>query len=90
MMRLLLVSMGLLVVLASGCSGPKTKLDKCHKPQEYQQAEIAPRVRVPDDLEPLDDDLRLAVPFGERRTTPRPPDQPCLVEPPDYMDRSPN
>ncbi len=90
-MRPLLVSLFLVVVVvvAAGCSGPKTKLDKCHKPQEYQQAEIGPEVRVPDDLQPLDDDLRLDVPAGERQTEPWPPDQPCLVEPPDYMDRSP-
>lgn len=89
MSKLISAMVGLCLAL-SACSGPKTKLDKCHKPQEYQEAEIAPRLRVPEDLQPLDDNLRLDVPFGERQTGPISPDQPCLVEPPDYKDRSPN
>lgn len=89
-MRIAPVILCLTGFIAAGCSGPKTKLDKCHKPQEYQQAEIGPRIRVPEGLEPLDPELRLNVPFGDRQTKPRPPDQPCLVEPPDVMDRSPD
>ena len=84
------IAVAVLCVALGACSGPKTKLDKCHKPQEYQKAVIAPRLRVPEDLKPLDDNVRLDVPFGERLTEPTSPDQPCLVEPPDYMDRSPN
>ena len=77
-------------VLLGGCGAIKSDLEKCHKPQEYQRAELGPRVRIPDGLEPLDPDNRLQVPFGETRKVPTSPDQPCLVEPPDYTDRSVN
>jgi len=87
-MRSAILSAGLIALALAACSGPKTKLDKCHKAQEYQAANVAPRLRVPDDLVPLDDNVRLQVPFGERQTEPTDPSQPCLVEPPDYQDRS--
>jgi uncharacterized lipoprotein len=76
------------VLLLTACSGPKNKLEKCHKAQEYQTAAVGPRVRVPDDLQALNDDNRLDVPFGETRTTPTPKGDPCLIEPPEYQDRS--
>jgi hypothetical protein len=67
----------------SGCFF-KSDLKKCHKPQEYQQTKPGPRVRVPDDLEPLPPETRLDVPFGEVQTEPLPKEQPCLTEPPVY------
>ena len=78
------------LLLLTACSGPKSKLEKCHKAQEYQAATIGPRVRVPGDLEPLEDANRLDVPFGETRTEPTAKGDPCLIEPPDYQDRDAN
>lgn len=75
-------------MLLTACSGPKNKLEKCHKPQEYQTAEVAPRVRTPDDLEALKAENRLEVPFGETKTDPTPKGDPCLIEPPEYQDRT--
>lgn len=78
------------LLLMTACSGPKNKLEKCHKAQEYQAAEVGPRVRIPDDLEPLKAENRLEIPFGETRTQPTPKGDPCLIEPPEYQDRSAN
>ena len=77
----------LLASLATACT-PKNKLEKCHKPQEYQQAKPGPRLRVPGELEALPSEARLPVPYGETRTEPTPKGQPCLVEPPSFEDRS--
>jgi uncharacterized lipoprotein len=85
-MRLFFVSAGLLL-LVSGCGAIKSDLEKCHKPQEYQTASIGPRVRVPGDLEPLNPDARLDVPFGATQTKPTEKGQPCMVDPPEYTDR---
>jgi uncharacterized lipoprotein len=82
----------LLVALAlasASCSRGKSKLEKCHKAQEYQAAQVGPRVRTPDDLNDLPDQARLPVPFGESHTEPTVADQPCLINPPDYTDRQP-
>ncbi len=76
--------------LLAACSGPRVKLEKCHKPQEYQAATLGPKVRIPEGLEPLDPELRLEIPYGSANTTPTPRAQPCLVDPPSYMDRGPN
>jgi uncharacterized lipoprotein len=78
------------LLLLTACSGPKNKLEKCHKAQEYQTATIGPRVRVPSDLEPLKAENRLELPFGETRTDPTAKGDPCLIEPPDYQDRDAN
>jgi len=78
------------VVAVAGCSRGKPKLEKCHKPQEYQEARVGPRVRTPDDLNDLKDEARLPVPFGETKTEPTPEGEPCLVEPPSYTDRGSN
>ena len=87
-MRFLMPCCAAVLVLAA-CSGPKNKLEKCHKEQEYQQATVGPRLRVPDDLVELEVQARLDVPFGETKTDPTPKGEPCLIEPPDYQDRSP-
>jgi uncharacterized lipoprotein len=71
--------------LLTACSGPRVKLEKCHKPQEYQQATIGPQVKIPEGLKPLDPEQRLEIPYGPTNTTPTPPSQPCLVEPPPYL-----
>ncbi len=76
--------------LLYGCGMFKNDLEKCHENSEYQDARPAPRVRVPDDLDPLPLEARLEVPFGEANTEATPPDQPCLIEPPSYSDRSTN
>ena len=78
------------LLLLNACSGPKNKLEKCHKPQEYQTAKVGPRVRIPDDLEPLKAENRLEIPFGPTKTEPTPKGEPCLIEPPEYMERSSN
>jgi uncharacterized lipoprotein len=83
--RILLLSFTLLVL--SSCGMFKSKKQKCHKPQEYQKADIGPRVQIPTDLKPLDANLRLDVPDGERMTEPMPKGEPCLTDPPRYTDR---
>jgi uncharacterized lipoprotein len=89
-MRRFILTGCLSLLLLTACSGPKNKLEKCHKAQEYQTATIGPRVRVPSDLEPLKDENRLEVPFGETRKEPTIKGDPCLIEPPDYQDRGAN
>jgi uncharacterized lipoprotein len=76
-----------LALASASCSRGKSKLEKCHKQQEYQAAQVGPRVRTPDDLNDLNDQARLPVPFGETHTEPTAADQPCLINPPDYTDR---
>ena len=78
------------IAALTACSGPRVKLDKCHKSQEYQQAAIGPKVQIPEGLKPLDPELLLEVPYGPTNTTPTTPGQPCLVDPPSYMDRNTN
>ena len=85
-MMLRLTVMVLSVVLLSGCIFSSGK-EKCHKPQEYQQAKPAPRVRVPDGMTPLPDSSRLPVPYGEAQSEAIPKDEPCLIEPPGYYDQ---
>lgn len=69
--------------LSTGCFG-KREMKKCHKAQEYQQAEPGPRVRVPEGMQELPEEERLRFPYGETRTTPIPKGQPCLEEPPTF------
>lgn len=76
----------ILPLVASSCGIIKTELDKCYEQREYQAARPGPRIRVPDDLEPLAEDAWVPVPYGEANTTPTPQDDPCLIEPPDYRD----
>ena len=76
----------LLCASVAACSGPRSKLEKCHKPQEYQAARVVDQIQVPDGLEVLDEEKRLQIPAGPTKTEPTPPDQPCLIEPPDYLD----
>ena len=84
---LLRISLLLLLTAIVGCS-PKNKLEKCHKPQEYQKAEPGPRIRVPGELEALPSEARLPVPYGETKTEPTKRGEPCLVAPPSFDDRA--
>ena len=74
------------LLVASACVGcfGKREMKRCHKPQEYQQAEPGPRLRVPDGMETLPADERLRLPYGERKTTPVPRGEPCLEDPPTF------
>ena len=74
----------------AACSGPRVKLDKCHKPQEYQQATIGPKVAMPEGLEPLDPELVLEIPYGPTNNAVTPVGTPCLVDPPSYLERDSN
>ncbi|MGI9292261.1 MAG: hypothetical protein ACR2QG_13435 [Gammaproteobacteria bacterium] len=78
----------LTALLGIACA-PKNKLEKCHKPQEYPKARPGPRLRIPGELEALPSEVRLPVPYGETRTESTPKNEPCLVEPPDFKDRTP-
>jgi len=78
------------VTAVAACSGPRVKLEKCHKPQEYQEATIGPKVAIPEGLKPLDPELVLEIPYGPAKTAVTPVGQPCLVEPPNYLDRDSN
>lgn len=73
-----------ITVLAVACSRGEKKIEKCHKPQEFQQARPGPRVRVPEEMESLSADDRLRLPYGETQTTPVPKGEPCLAEPPKF------
>lgn len=68
----------------SGCGIFKTELDKCREQQEYQSARTGERAQIPEGLDPLSEDEWLPVPAGETNTTPTPPEQTCLIEPPEY------
>jgi uncharacterized lipoprotein len=78
------------LVSVAACSGPRGKLEKCHKPQEYQQATIGPKVLIPEGLRPLDPELVLEIPYGPTNTALTPVGQPCLVDPPSYLERDSN
>lgn len=84
MSRMFLVLVMSALVSTGGCGLFKTEIDKCREKREYQDAKPAPRVRVPEDLEGLPDQARVPIPYGETNTEPTPPEDPCLIEPPDY------
>ena len=72
------------LVFTGGCGLFKTEIDKCREKREYQQAQTAPRIQVPEDLGQLPEEARVPIPYGETNTEPTPPEDPCLIEPPDY------
>ncbi len=78
------------LVAVSGCGVFQSELDKCHEKREYQEAQPGPRLRVPEDMDALDPEARLELPYGETNVEPTAPDQPCLIEPPSYNDQSRN
>lgn len=84
MNRLALVLLLVAATVTSGCGLFQTEIDKCREKREYQEAQPAPRVQVPEDLESLPDDARVPIPYGETNTEATPPEDPCLIEPPDY------
>lgn len=88
-MRTITLALTMTILTATGLSGCgvfKTELDKCREAREYQQARPGTRASVPDDLQPLPADAWVPVPEGEKLTEPTPPEDPCLIEPPDYRD----
>jgi uncharacterized lipoprotein len=74
----------LIAVLIVACSRGEKKIEKCHKPQEYQEARPGPRVRTPAGMEDLPEDERLRLPYGKTRNQPLPKGEPCLAEPPKF------
>jgi len=87
-MRAISVSRSLLLVAAVlavvACSRGEKKVEKCHKPQEYQQAKPGPRVRVPPGMDKLSEEERLRLPYGDTQEQPIPKGEPCLAEPPQF------
>ena len=80
--RFALVFAALVVVAA--CSKGEKKIEKCHKPQEYQEARPGPRVRTSEGMEDLPEDERLRLPYGKTQSRPIREGQPCLAEPPEF------
>ncbi len=80
--KMLILVAALLVVAA--CSRGEKKIEKCHKPQEYQKAKPGPRVRAPEGMEELPSDERLRLPYGDTQSRPIPKGEPCLAEPPKF------
>ncbi len=72
------------LLMLSGCGIFKTELDKCHEQREYQAARSGEPTKVPDDLQSLSEEARLPIPVGETNTEATSPEDPCLIEPPDY------
>ncbi len=72
----------LLAAYLTACSSTK---GQCYKVREYQLAEDAPRVTIPEGLRPLDDRLRMVIPEGERNKSATPQSEPCLDYPPRYF-----
>jgi len=72
------------VVLAGlgACGG--TPDITCDEPERYQAAREADPVRVPDDLDPLDEFKELPLPDASPRPE-RPPGSPCLDLPPNIL-----
>jgi len=70
------------VFLAACSSGTK---GRCHKVREYQKAESAPFLVIPEGLAPLDPNLRLKIPDGPLNLEAVPEGQPCLDYPPRYF-----
>ncbi len=68
----------------SGCGMFKTELDKCHEQREYQESRTGIPAKVPDDLQGLSEEARLPIPEGETNTKATSPEEPCLIEPPEY------
>jgi uncharacterized lipoprotein len=79
--RVFLLVIASLLIFGCSSSGGSTE---CYKKQEYQAAKPGPRVRVPNDMQPLPREERLNVPYGETQTEPFPKSDPCLVDPPLY------
>jgi uncharacterized lipoprotein len=80
-----LLRLMLLVVVLSTLAACSSSKGRCHKVREYQSATGAPRVQVPEGMQPLDDRLRLEVPPGEVNTTKVPESERCLDYPPRYF-----
>ena len=80
-----LVLLMCLAALPGGCGLFKTEIDKCHELREYQKSRTGERAQVPDDLEALPEDTWVPVPAGATNTEATPKEQPCLIEPPDYL-----
>ncbi|MEE4186749.1 MAG: hypothetical protein V2J12_13375 [Gammaproteobacteria bacterium] len=76
----------LLVLPLAGCGMFKSEIDKCYEEREYQQARPGPRLRVPENLEPMPEDAWIPIPYGAANTTPTPDGEPCLIEPPPYRE----
>ncbi len=74
-----------LVIAISTLAACSSNKGRCHKLREYQSAAGAPRVQVPEGMQPLDDRLRLEVPSGEVNTTKVPDGENCLDYPPRYF-----
>ena len=70
----------------AGCGGNKDLLRKCEERRLYQEAESHDKLKVPDDLDELDElkeiPLPEAAPEGEREQ----PETPCLELPPGVTD----
>ena len=75
----------LLVVVASLLAACSSTKGRCYKVREYQLAENAPTVQVPEGLQPLNDSIRLEIPEGPRNQTATPTGKPCLDYPPRYF-----
>lgn len=56
----------------------------CDEPERYQAARETEPVRVPDDLDPLDEFKELPLPDASPRPE-RPPGSPCLDLPPNIL-----
>jgi hypothetical protein len=75
----------LLAVMLSFLAACASTKGRCYKVREYQLAENAPRIQVPEGLQPLNDSVRLEIPEGARNQTATALDQPCLDYPPRYF-----
>ncbi len=72
------------LVLLPGCRVLKSGGGACKKPQEYQQAEDLPALRIPVGLDAPDTRTALRIPQLQEPAVPRGQDEPCLEEPPAY------
>ena len=71
----------LVAVVASACSSKDEFIRSCDDEQLYQRAEAHDKLRVPDDLDELDELREMPLPEAAP-TEPRPPGSPCLDLPP--------
>jgi|GEM_PF-2235737 len=79
------IRLGLLLVMLSFLASCAATKGRCYKVREYQLAESAPRIQVPEGLQPLDDSVRLQIPEGALNQAATPLDEPCLDFPPRYF-----
>lgn len=82
-----IVLMAVLPAALGACSWFGSDEAVCASEEEYQSAQVAPRLQVPASLDAPEASARLDIPDGPLPAEPLSRNAACLQRPPDYFDR---